>query len=549
MELFVTFIIALFATIALTPAFRYLAPWAGIMDHPDLRKVHHAPIPKTGGLSMAVGALIPVVVWLPHTPFTGAVLIGAGIIVVFGLKDDIRPMGPLGKLIPQAVAGLVVILLGGVRLRWAGDLLPGSGMIPDILSMPLTLVVILGITNAVNLADGLDGLAGGISILSFILIVFLALQHRNVTVAVMATAMVGGIAGFLRYNTHPAVLFMGDAGSQLLGFLSIVLALVLTQGNAPYSRALPLTLIGFPILDTLVVMVRRIKGGASPFVADKTHFHHRLMGIGFSHTQSVLLIYLGQSAFTIFALRFRFHSDWVHVLGFIGLSALIYTWVAGAEKNNWQFKGSRSMSGADGFASTWVLPIQLSYGVVKYGFPLVLACQVIMPRSLPSFVGLPALVIGLLVPVGSLTRLPGPRMRRIQEHLLRLALYLIIPMVIYVGEASCPSWRVPVIDRVDLFMFVGLVTACVLTMKLTRRTCRFHFTPLDILVCIILLILPNLPSMPLREPAAHAALAKSLVLFFCFELILRESRGETQGLIRSFTLILALLSLRGLILP
>jgi UDP-GlcNAc:undecaprenyl-phosphate GlcNAc-1-phosphate transferase len=514
-----------------------------IVDPPGSRKVHTMPMPKTGGISLAIGALVPVLLWVPATDFVHSVLAGAGLIVCFGLKDDIRPMGPFQKLIPQVAAGLIVILWGNVRILWLGDLVPGTPLLPGLLSIPLTLLVILGITNAVNLADGLDGLAGGISILSFIMIAFLAHQSQHHAIALMAVAVVGGIAGFLRYNTHPAMLFMGDAGSQLLGFLSIVFAIALTQCNTPYSRILSLPLIGLPILDTLMVMTRRIRNGQSPFSADKTHFHHRLIKLGFHHTESVLIIYLLQSLYVGFALVFRFHSDWVLVSGFCFLSGAIVWAICSAEASGWLVHRGQTSPLAFLFrAAVW---IRLSFGGLKYGFPLVLLWQTALPAKIPGFLCLAASGTAILTLTLAIGACCYPALNTILEYILRLTIYLIFPLVLYLGESVPGAWVSPWLVTLNNLAFLALVISIVMTMNLTRRTKGFWFTPMDILVCIVVLVLPNLPSMPFQEVFAKFSLAKALVLFFSFDLITREVRGKILPLTFSVLFVLLALVLRG----
>lgn len=547
MNLFTTFIISLFLTIALVPIFRRLALRMNIVDQPGDRKIHTMPMPKAGGISLAIGAWVPVMLWVPANDFVYSVLAGAALIVCFGLKDDIRPMGPFQKLIPQAAAGLIVILWGNVRILWLGDLVPGSPLLPALLSIPLTLVVILGITNAVNLADGLDGLAGGVSILSFIMIAFLAHQSQHPAIAIMAVAVVGGIAGFLRYNTHPAVLFMGDAGSQLLGFLSIVFAIALTQCNTPYSRVLSLPLIGLPILDTLMVMTQRIRQGQSPFSADKTHFHHRLIKLGFHHTESVLIIYLLQSLYVAFALVFRFHSDWVLVFGFLFLSGAIVWTIHSAEAAGWMVR--RGQTNPLEFLSRARVWIRLSFGCLKYGFPMVLLWQAVLPAQIPGLLSLAASATAVLTLILALGACWYPALRRILEYLLRLTIYLIFPLVLYLGEAAPSAWVSPWLIFLNNLTFLVLVISIVLTMNLTRRTKGFWFTPMDILVCIVVLVLPNLPSMPFQEVFARISLAKALVLFFSFDLITREVRGDIRSLTLSIFFVLLALALRGTLLP
>jgi UDP-GlcNAc:undecaprenyl-phosphate GlcNAc-1-phosphate transferase len=184
-------------------------------------------------------------------------------------------------------------------------------------------LAIVGVTNAINLADGLDGLAGGISLLSLACIGFLSYLEGDFSVGLVSLSLCGAVFGFLRHNTFPATVFMGDTGSQLLGFSAITMALSLTQGSTPLSPLLPLIILGFPILDTLTVMTGRIIRGKSPFVADKAHFHHSLLSLGLHQTESVLVIYLIQAFLILSAYLFRFYSDWLLLFVYLGFSATV----------------------------------------------------------------------------------------------------------------------------------------------------------------------------------------------------------------------------------
>ncbi|MCK4529383.1 undecaprenyl/decaprenyl-phosphate alpha-N-acetylglucosaminyl 1-phosphate transferase, partial [candidate division WOR-3 bacterium] len=320
---FSTLLISIFITITLIPIFKGFAVRIKAVDVPNERKVHTRPMPKTGGIAMALGALVPVIFWVHGDEFIRAVLIGAGIVVFFGLIDDFKNLGYKAKFAGQVCAALIIIFYGGVKINCLGMLLPDGFLLPDWFAIPLTLVVIVGVTNAVNLADGLDGLAGGICILIFICMSYLAYRCGNTAIAVVSAAVIGAIFGFLRFNTYPATLFMGDAGSQFLGFSAITLSLGLTQGNTPLSPLLPLVLLGFPVLDTVTVMCERIVKGRSPFVADKNHFHHKLIGLGLYHTESVFVIYMLQAFLVTFAFFFRFYSEWFLLIFYIMFSGTI----------------------------------------------------------------------------------------------------------------------------------------------------------------------------------------------------------------------------------
>lgn len=320
---FSTLLISMFITISLIPLFRRAALKLNVMDVPDSRKIHSCPIPKCGGLAMAFGVLLPVLFWQKADAFVWTFVAATGLIVLFGVADDLRDLNYKTKFAGQIVAALLVILIGGVKITSLGMLLPDGVVLPDWLAVPLTLIVIVGVTNSINLADGLDGLAGGISVFIFVCIGYLAYQTENTAVVILCMAMIGALFGFLRFNSYPAQLFMGDAGSQMLGFTSAVLALCLTQQSAPLSPLLPLILLGFPILDTFLVMAERVRSGKSPFAADKRHFHHKLLAFGLYHSEAVFLIYLLQAFLVSMAFVLRFYSDWLILVAYLVFSGIV----------------------------------------------------------------------------------------------------------------------------------------------------------------------------------------------------------------------------------
>ena len=282
-----TLLISILIPIALIPVLSGLALRLQLVDLPGERKVHSQPIPRIGGIAMAIGAMAPILLWCREESFVRCFLPAAGVIALFGIADDLRDLPPKWKLVGQVSAALIVVFPGELKITRLGELLPDGYLLPDGVAIPLTLLVIVGVTNAINLADGLDGLAGGICLLFFSCIGYLAYLEGDTFIGLIALALLGAIFGFLRFNTFPATVFMGDTGSQLLGFSAITLALQLTQGNTALSPVLPLVLLGLPVLDTLTVMTARIAAGRSPFSADKNHFHHNLMSLGLHHNESV----------------------------------------------------------------------------------------------------------------------------------------------------------------------------------------------------------------------------------------------------------------------
>ncbi|HEX7551310.1 MAG TPA: MraY family glycosyltransferase, partial [Candidatus Methylomirabilis sp.] len=333
-----TLLLSVLITIAMVPVFSILAVRWQLVDLPGARKVHTRAMPRCGGIAMALGAFVPVLLWNYMDPLVQGWLAGALILVAFGMADDFRGLRPRWKFLGQIAAALFVIFWGGVKIRTLGMLAPDDFLLPGWVSIPLTLLAIVGVTNAINLADGLDGLAGGICLLIFTCIGYLAYIEGDTVNGLVALALVGAIFGFLRYNTFPATVFMGDTGSQLLGFSAVTLSLDLTQGNTALSPVLPLILVGIPVLDTLTVLATRIVRGRSPFTGDQHHFHHNLMALGLRHTESVTLIYAGQTALVLAAFLLRFYSDWLLLTGYLVFSVATIALLSLAGRNDWHEK-------------------------------------------------------------------------------------------------------------------------------------------------------------------------------------------------------------------
>lgn len=283
MQLFLAFVVALSITAALIPPLARWAPFVGLTDVPGPRKVHSTPVPRIGGIAMAAGILVPAFLMFPlNEPLTG-MFAGLGVLLIVGVWDDRVNASYWSKFLGQFVAVTLCMQIGDIRI----DTL-ALGELPAGISWALTFVFLVGVTNAVNLSDGLDGLAGGMAMLCLAAIAILAAASGNTPVTAVATIEAGAILGFLRFNTHPARVFMGDGGSQVLGFSTGVLAVLATQGETVVvSAALPLLLIGVPIIDTFGVMIRRVLEGRSPFSSDRNHLHHKLLYLGFGHRTAV----------------------------------------------------------------------------------------------------------------------------------------------------------------------------------------------------------------------------------------------------------------------
>ena len=288
---------AVLVSLVSTPVVRSLAFRVGAVDIPrDGRRMHDHPIPRMGGLAIFFGFILSVLIFLPLTAELRGMLLGSVVIIILGIFDDIYSLPAMLKFLVQIGAALVVVMEEGNRIRFLSN--------PNIfssdpfwelgwLSIPITVFWIVGITNAVNLIDGLDGLACGVSTISSMTLLVIALIVSEPEVAILTAALAGGCIGFLPYNLNPAKIFMGDTGSTFLGF---ILAVVSIQGLFKFytiiSFAVPFLMLGLPIFDTCFAILRRVSHGQSPMKPDRGHIHHRLIDMGFSQKQAVATLYV-----------------------------------------------------------------------------------------------------------------------------------------------------------------------------------------------------------------------------------------------------------------
>ena len=287
------FILALAISFACTPAARMLAIKIKAVDVPkDNRRMHKVPIPRMGGLAIFAGFLVSVLFFVPLGNEFRSILIGALILVVLGIIDDIVALKPRTKFAGQIIAALIPALSGVSIHGIVNPFVPGQYSTLGIFSIPFTVIWIVGITNAVNFIDGLDGLACGVSAIATVTMFIIAVLFGETYIALMMAALAGACLGFLPYNMNPAKIFMGDTGSMFLGY---ILATASIQGlfkfYAVISFAVPFILLGLPIFDTGFAIVRRLLKGQSPLQADRGHVHHRLIDLGFDQKQSVAILY------------------------------------------------------------------------------------------------------------------------------------------------------------------------------------------------------------------------------------------------------------------
>ena len=319
-DIAIAFLLAFITTFVLTPYTIRLAKKVGALDVPDKRKINTKAMPRLGGIAVICGFIISVLYLVISTCIEGKLFLaednlsikllgtflGMIILGIFCYVDDLKGIKPITKLIGQTLAAVIVVSCGITINNFTIPFKENSIMLNEVFSYIITVIWIVAITNAINLTDGLDGLASGITLISCIsLLIVFALNGSPLIAIILITALAGSIVGFLPYNFNPAKTFIGDIGSNFLGFaLSIISILGIAKTYTAIVLIAPIIVLALPILDTIWAIIRRIvksKSLKGVFKADRGHLHHKLMEKGFSQKQSVLILYgvtatLGMSA-------------------------------------------------------------------------------------------------------------------------------------------------------------------------------------------------------------------------------------------------------------
>jgi UDP-GlcNAc:undecaprenyl-phosphate GlcNAc-1-phosphate transferase len=305
-----TFAAALVVALVVTPLVRDLAHRLNLLDQPGGRKVHETPVPRLGGVAMAIAFGVAIGLATFASPDLGAVggirpnraptiLVGVALLLVVGVVDDTRGMRALPKLLLQVGVATIAWSLGLSIDRLN---LPWGFVDLGVLSLPVTVAWIVGVINAINLIDGLDGLATGVVLtVLFAFGLLAAADGVDPTLPIIA-ATAGAAVGFLAYNLHPASIIMGDTGSMILGFVVAVVGISLTQdGVIPQPPWVPIIALGVPIADTIWAVIRRTARGEPFFVADRGHIHHQLLRLGLSQRDAMLILTAVSAALAVLA--------------------------------------------------------------------------------------------------------------------------------------------------------------------------------------------------------------------------------------------------------
>lgn len=545
MILLFSFLVALFLTVVSIPPLMQLATRLNLVDLPAARKIHGRPIPLCGGIGVALGAMVPVLMWAPMDPPLKAGLAGAVVILALGMIDDAWPLHYGWKFLGQGLA-VAIAIAGGV----VAERLPLFGLdpAPPWISYAVTALFLLAVTNAVNLADGLDGLAGGCVLVTLLAIALLAYPAGGFALMIVAVALTGALLGFLRYNTHPATVFLGDTGSMFLGFLSAVLAIELVQRcHTAISPAVPLLLVGLPLLDTGLAFVRRIINGKSPFRPDRNHIHHHLLASGLTQVEAVTVIYVIQAVMVAAAILLRYESDAVVLAAFAAVSLTVAVPLAWVRLTGRPLRPRRETAAAADAPverrNLWLrrrawLPAR-TLGYVAVALAVFLVAAPFLPRKAPQDI---AVVAALAVVFGFAARQLFHNRRLLIE---RGIIFLAAGTTAYLMA----SWMGGHPGRslgVGLYLVV-LTIVLVVAIRVTRRT-LFRVTPQDLLILFLAMTVPNLSGEAVREYHLREMVAIMVVLFYAGEFVIAKDPRSRHLVSGAAAVALAVVAARGLFL-
>lgn len=539
MTYLLTFITAMVISMALIPLVARFAPALRMIDKPDPRKVHTKPIPRAGGIGIVIGSLVPLMLWEPMERSIQAYLFGSLVLLIFGVWDDIRNLNHYAKFVGQFIAAIVIVYYGDIYITQLPFIqLEGTD---NFIGKPFTIFAIVGMINALNTSDGLDGLAGGLSILSLCCLGYLSYLAQGHTVIIIAVAVLGGVFGFLRYNTHPAIVFMGDGGSQFLGFTLGVLTVFLTQKeNLALSPAVVLLLLGLPVIDLLAVIVQRTYRGAAWYRAHKDHIHHRLLGLGFVHYEAVIITYGIQFFLAGSALILAYESDLLVISIYFGFFAMIFAVVRLAEQSSWRMqhaKGksrlARTINAIKQHRQLVTLPANFVAVMVSFMYFGTAFYVEKVPRDVSFTSGFLALVMLLY-----LIFRHGKKSIVTQAINYITGAFAIYLYTRYGGEPTS------IVHKIEIVYFGILVISIALGVRASQDT-AFKTTPTDYLVVIMVLFAGVLLNNMSAQEDVAAMIAKFVVIFYGCELIISRMKNEWNILNVSTLFSLSALAIKG----
>lgn len=506
------FAISLCASLASMPLLIRYSGVLKLVDNPSTseRKLHKTKMPRSGGIGIIFATSVALLLVLPIEEQTLSFVLASLIIIVFGLIDDIIELTPAQKLAGQAL-GIAVAMAGGMVIA---DV-PLLGSCPAWFSYSLTLVFVLGVINGVNFSDGMDGLAAGIALMSLVLVFVLAIDAGDMRIALMSLTICAALIGFLRFNTHPARIFMGDSGSQFLGFSLAWLCISISQGEAAaYTSFLPLLVLGLAVLDIVQVIPVRLKKRLPLPGPDKEHLHHQIAKFGFYQYEVVAIIYVLQTILLTGAYFLRTSTDFQVATYFAGYSVVILGAIYLAHLYGWRMREITP----DGHSQR--NPLFRSLGVLHpysgkfYGIivSLVLVSSSLLSSNVEVHVIYMGLTAGVVILLLRLVFRGGW-----QLLLSRLATYSAAVFATYGLGVSIDH---PGLNIAINTFLVALAVCLAVSMRTTRKE-YFWLTPQDLLLVIFVILLAPFVSMRLDNVLNEGEMIfRAMVLLYACEYVI-----------------------------
>lgn len=534
-------------SLVVVPLMMAYAEKLGMMDTPSARRVHSKPIPRVGGWGIVIGTLLPVGALAPMGELQALFLFSGLVLLVFGAMDDRFEMGPYAKFGGQFLAAVPLVVFGSLYLPTLPFM--GADALPVWLGMLIAVFCLVGMINATNQSDGLDGLAGGESLLSLCAFAMLSYMVGAQEPLMLALAAIGGTLGFLRYNTHPARVFMGDSGAQFLGFTLGLLAIWMVQIAEPaLSPVLLLFMLGLPVFDFFLVLYVRLRAGQHIFKASKHHLHHRLLSLGFVHHESVVLIYAMHGLLVITGLWLRNASDGVLLVAYLALISTYLFLLTRAETTGWRAHGpgeaepkglAKQIDSMLQHRLLVVWPRRALELLIPLYLVIVSAAISAVPRDF-AWVSAALLVPLVLQFVFKSDWGSGPR---------RIAIYTATVFVVYLCAWDRTGWarQWAVYAEMGYYALVALCAAVAIRFSPGRRKEEFVVTSLDYLLFFIvicsMLFSDYLPVGDFNVPIFIVAL---VVMLYAIELLIVERKTRTDWLGRASAISLLIIAWRGL---
>ena len=530
------FFLALLSSLVLIPILLKYASQLGLVDNPigSTRKLHKAPIPRSGGLGIIIPTGIAVLVVLPWDDSVLSFLFSSLVIVGFGLLDDFIELKPIQKLFGQTL-GVTLAMFGGMIIS---DV-PFIDNAPTWISYALTFVFVMAVINGVNFSDGMDGLAAGTTLMALVVIFLLAIEGGNLQVAIIAASICAALVGFLRFNTHPATIFMGDAGSQFLGFSVAWLAITVSQAEtSTLTPLMPLLILGIPIMDVLQVICVRIKKKLPLPGPDKEHFHHQIGKLGLPQEGVVAAIYLLQLILLSGAFLMQHDSDST-VLGFyicflVAVLGLLYA----VHAQGWKIRGANTFSGVNRRNGifrrvSFLHPYSGKfYGAVTAALLCLFA---VMSTDMPK-----GFIYIALVLATSILCLKIAARGRLALLIARVSTYTAATFCVYgMALSSGPHKSFEIFD-----LFLAILTMAFFVSIRTTRKKYFWLTTQDLLVLFFVILLA--PSIPLDlgpDVNSGALIFQTILLLYVCEYVLARGRVAQRRLTTSALFSLFLLAI------